>query len=78
MHDSAEVLRGLTVGGPPGLGVVPYEDLGAVALALGDHADVEPGVEQLGRRELAEGEDRAVEGGTVAIATGPRCFPALG
>jgi excisionase family DNA binding protein len=53
VDDAAEVFGGLAVGGAAGLGVVLDEDLGAVALALGDHADVEAGVEELARRELA-------------------------
>lgn len=43
------------------LGVVLHQDLGTVALALGDHAHVEAGVEQLSGCELPKGEDRAVE-----------------
>jgi hypothetical protein len=37
------------------------EHLRSVALALGDHADVEASVEQLGRRELSQRQDRSVE-----------------
>ena len=41
MDDAAQVFGGSAVGGFSGLGVVLDEDLGAVALALGDEADVE-------------------------------------
>ena len=58
-----QVVRGLAVSGPARLGVVLGEHLGAVALALGDHADVEAVVEQLARGELPQREDRAVEHG---------------
>src|SRR5688500_7873189 len=61
MHDSAQVLGRSPVSRAAGLRVVLNEDLGAVALALGHHADVEAGVEQLARGELPEGADRSVE-----------------
>jgi hypothetical protein len=32
-----------------------------MSLALGDHADIEASVQELGGRELAKGQDRSVE-----------------
>jgi len=51
LHHAADVLGGLTARGASGLRVVPGEHLRAVALALGDHAEVEAGVEQLARSD---------------------------
>lgn len=76
MDDSAEVFGGLAIGGAPALGVVLREDLGPVALALGDHADVEARVEEFAGRELAEREDGAVE--VEVIAAGAGLFTTLG
>ena len=53
MDGVAEVVGGFLVGGVAGFGVVVDEDLGAVALALGDQGDVEAGVEEFGGREFA-------------------------
>jgi hypothetical protein len=47
VDDAAEVLGRLAVGGAPCFCVVLGKDLRSVTLALGDHADVEAGVEQL-------------------------------
>jgi len=61
VDDVAEVLGGAAVGGAAATGVVLDEDLGAVALAAGDGGDVEACVEQLGRGELPQGQDGAIE-----------------
>src|SRR4051812_30309241 len=67
VYDAAEVIGGLAICRLAGLGVVLHEDCRAVALALSDHADVEANVEQLGRGELAQRQDRAVEGVTEPV-----------
>jgi hypothetical protein len=51
------------------------EDLGAVALALGHHAEVEAGVEELARGELSQRQDRSVEVQVFRLLTGG--FPEL-
>jgi hypothetical protein len=48
VDEASEVFGGFAVGGAAALGVVLGEDLGAVALALGDGGDVEAGVEEFG------------------------------
>src|SRR4029453_12860579 len=67
VDDAGEVLGSLAVGGAPCLCVMLGEHLRPVALALGDHADVEAGVEQLAGRELAKRKDRAVKHGVRTI-----------
>lgn len=69
VYDAAEVLDGLAVGGAACLSEVLGVDLWPVALALGDHADVEAGVEQLAGGELAERQNRAVERGVRTITS---------
>src|SRR6266508_1028463 len=61
VDDSTQVLGCLAVSRLAALGVVLHEHLGTVTLALRHHADVEAGVEQFAGRELAQGEDGAVE-----------------
>ena len=61
VDDAAQVGRGLAVGGTPTFRVVHREDLCAVSLALGNHADVEARVEELGRRELSQRQDGSIE-----------------
>jgi hypothetical protein len=46
--------------------------------ALGDHADVEAGIEQLAGRELAKRKDRAVKHGGRTVTSCPDGFAALG
>ena len=52
MDDRSKMLGRLPVRGFAGFRVVLDEDGGAVPLALGDHAEVEAGVEEFGRGEL--------------------------
>ena len=63
VDDSSEVLGSLAVSRTPRLGIVLDEDLGAMALALGDHTDVEARVKELAGCELPQRQDRAVEDG---------------
>jgi hypothetical protein len=62
VYASAKVLSCLLVGRGSRFRVVAGQHLRAMPLPLSDHADVEPGVEQLGGRELPERDDGPVEG----------------
>jgi hypothetical protein len=57
MDHTAEVLRCSLVRRGSRLGIMASQDLWAVPLSLGDHADIESGIEKFRRGELAKSED---------------------
>ena len=77
VDDPSQVVGRTSIRGRSRLGIMACQHLGPMSLTLGDHADIEPGVEEFRGCELAESEDRTVEV-EVPVARCPGMFPPFG